>query len=71
MGRKRRLLAAKSKFGNKFSSHPRYKVANPVSAHRVSDDLSITTAEPTPVVKTPKTRTRTTKTKRTRKTTKK
>lgn len=41
MGRKRRLLAAKSKFGNKFSSHPRYKALKSVSTLKVNDDLSV------------------------------
>tara|TARA_B100001094_G_scaffold274355_1_gene281302 strand:+ start:1533 stop:1886 length:354 start_codon:yes stop_codon:yes gene_type:complete len=41
MGRKRRLLAAKSKFGNKFSSHPRYKTLKSVSTPKVNDDMSI------------------------------
>tara|TARA_E500000331_G_scaffold181304_1_gene174623 strand:+ start:928 stop:1329 length:402 start_codon:yes stop_codon:yes gene_type:complete len=41
MGKKRRLLSAKGKFGNKFSAHPRYKAVNPVPAPKVNDDLSI------------------------------
>ena len=41
MGKKRRLLSAKGKFGNKFSSHPRYKVANTVPVPKVNDDLNI------------------------------
>ncbi len=41
MGKKRRLLSAKGKFGNKFSAHPRYKVANTVPVPKVNDDLNI------------------------------
>jgi len=31
MGKKRRILAAKGKYGNKFSEHPRYKAVIPAS----------------------------------------
>ena len=41
MGKKRRLLSAKGKFGNKFSAHPRYKVVNTVPVPKVNDDLNI------------------------------
>tara|TARA_A200000159_G_C7024761_1_gene215426 strand:- start:114 stop:467 length:354 start_codon:yes stop_codon:yes gene_type:complete len=41
MGKKRRLLAAKNKFGKKFSSHPRYKALKPVSTPEVNDDLNV------------------------------
>lgn len=41
MGKKRRLLAAKGKFGNKFSAHPRYKVTDVVPTLKASDDLKV------------------------------
>ena len=44
MGKKRRLLASKGKFGNKFSAHPRYKVekvTEVTSTLKVDDDISV------------------------------
>ena len=41
MGKKRRLLAAKGKFGNKFSAHPRYKITDVLPTLKVDDDLKI------------------------------
>ena len=35
MGKKRRILAAKGKFGNKFSAHPRYGTTQTVEAEQI------------------------------------